>query len=79
LEIGVSSVFALFGLYAFTAAFQGFLSSHLGWLQRLLVTGVSFLLLWPGEWVWNAVGLVMLLSLMNMHRFMPKKSVTETT
>ena len=78
LEIGVSSAFALFGLYAFTAAFQGFLSSHLGWLQRILVTGVSFLLLWPGEWVWNILGLVMLLSLMNMHRFMPKKEIAET-
>lgn len=71
-EIFLSAAFALFGLYAFTAAFQGFLNSDLSWLQRVLVTGISFLLLWPGEWLFNSIGLALLLAMINLHRFLPK-------
>jgi TRAP-type uncharacterized transport system fused permease subunit len=40
--------FALLGLYAFAAAFQGHLETDLGVPQRLLLGAVATALLWPG-------------------------------
>lgn len=41
--------FALVGLYAFAAAFQGFLETRLGWTQRALLGLCAAALLWPNN------------------------------
>jgi len=53
--------FALFGLYAFTAALQGFMETRLNLLLRLVVLGSAVALLWPTILIIHLVGLVVLL------------------
>lgn len=54
--------FALFGLYAFTAAFQGFMEARLNLLFRLLTLGAAVALLWPTTWIIHLGGLALLLA-----------------
>ncbi len=53
-------IFALFGLYAFTAALQGFMEAKLNWPVRLLTFGCALALLWPLAWWLHLAGLVVL-------------------
>jgi TRAP transporter 4TM/12TM fusion protein len=53
--------FALFGLYAFTAALQGFMESRLNPLLRLLTLGSAAALLWPTTWYIHLAGLGVLM------------------
>ncbi|QID17968.1 TRAP transporter fused permease subunit [Nitrogeniibacter mangrovi] len=46
-EIAEFGVFALIGLYAFSAGLQGYLEHRLGWALRAVLIGVAILLLWP--------------------------------
>jgi len=54
--------FALFGLYAFTAALQGFMETQLNPLLRLLVLGAAAALLWPTTLLIHSAGLAILLA-----------------
>jgi TRAP transporter 4TM/12TM fusion protein len=42
-------LFALIGLYAFSAAMQGHLENHLSWPMRLLAAILAILMLWPAS------------------------------
>ncbi len=50
--------FALFGLYAFAAAIEGFMEARLKPLLRLLTLVAAVALLWPATWMVHLVGLV---------------------
>ncbi len=50
-------LFALFGLYAFAAAFQGHLERDLGWLTRMLLGAIALGLLWSGSLALHLAGL----------------------
>jgi TRAP transporter 4TM/12TM fusion protein len=50
--------FALFGLYAFACALEGFMEARLNLLLRLLTFGCAVALLWPAHWYVHVVGLV---------------------
>lgn len=52
--------FALFGLYAFTAALQGFMEKKLNWPVRLLTACCAAALLCPVAWWLHTAGLVVL-------------------
>lgn len=54
--------FALFGLYAFTAALQGFMETRLNPMLRLLVLAAAAALLWPTTLLIHLAGLVILLT-----------------
>ncbi|TYO95787.1 TRAP transporter 4TM/12TM fusion protein [Geothermobacter ehrlichii] len=49
--------FALFGLYAFTAALQGFMEARLNLPLRLVSLGLAASLLWPAPWWVHVAGL----------------------
>ncbi len=53
--------FALFGLYAFSAALEGFMETKLNLTFRLLAVGCAIALLWPAAWWVHTAGLVVLL------------------
>ncbi len=55
--------FALFGLYAFTAALQGHMESRLNPLSRLLSLGAAAALLCPVSWWIHLFGLVVLVGI----------------
>lgn len=59
-EVMMIFVFALFGLYAFTAALQGFMEARLNPLFRLLTLSAAVLLLWPTTWYVHLIGLAVL-------------------
>lgn len=52
--------FALLALYAFAAAFQGWLGTQLGPVERLLLAAAGLLLLWPGSFWLHVVGSMLL-------------------
>jgi TRAP transporter 4TM/12TM fusion protein len=51
-------IFALFGLYAFAAALEGFMEARLDLVSRILSVVCAVALLWPAAWWVHAVGLV---------------------
>ncbi len=53
-------IFALFGLYAFTAALQGFMEARLNPLPRFVTLVAAVALLWPTTWLIHLAGLVAL-------------------
>ncbi len=53
--------FALFGLYAFAAAIEGFMEAKLNLTLRLLSAGCAVALLWPSPWQVHTAGLIVLL------------------
>jgi len=55
--------FALLALYAFAAAFQGWLAAPLNWLERLLLAAAALLLLWPGALWLQIAGTALFLAL----------------
>jgi TRAP-type uncharacterized transport system fused permease subunit len=55
--------FALFGLYAFTAALQGFMEAKLNPLIRLLTLGCAIALLWPLPWWIHLAGMLVLIGI----------------
>lgn len=59
-EVFTIFFFALFGLYAFTAALQGFMEARLNPLLRLLTLGTAVALLWPTTLLVHLAGLVVL-------------------
>ncbi|MEM9131164.1 MAG: TRAP transporter permease [Actinomycetota bacterium] len=68
--------FGLFGLYAFSAVFTGYLFDHLSMLGRILLLPLVGLLLWPSLGA-NLVGLVLfvgLFILQNRRRIAPEVS-----
>ncbi len=63
LEVLQIFFFALFGLYAFTAALQGFMETKLNPLFRLLTLGAAVALLWPSTLLVHLVGLVVVVGI----------------
>ena len=59
-EVLLIFFFALFGLYAFSAAIQGFMESRLNPLFRLLTLAAAAALLWPTTWLIHLAGLLLL-------------------
>ena len=59
-EVLTIFIFALFGLYAFSAAIQGFMESRLNPLFRLLTLAAAVALLWPTTWLIHLAGLGLL-------------------
>jgi len=59
--------FALFGLYAFTAALQGFMEARLSPPFRLVTLGAAVALLWPTTWYVHLVGLVVLMVIFTLN------------
>jgi len=55
--------FALFGLYAFAVALEGFMEMRIGFFVRLLTLGCAGALLWPAPWWVHLAGLVTLVGL----------------
>jgi len=55
--------FALLALYAFAAAFQGWLAAPLNWFERLLLAAAALLLLWPGALWLHVAGTALFLAL----------------
>jgi len=53
--------FSLLALYAFAAAFQGWLARPLGWVERFLLAAAASLLLWPGPLWLHAAGVLLFL------------------
>jgi TRAP-type uncharacterized transport system fused permease subunit len=53
--------FALLALYAFAAAFQGWLAGPLGWIERLLLAAAATLMLWPGPLWLHVAGVLLFL------------------
>ena len=60
--------FALLALYAFAAAFQGWLAAPLGWLERLLLSAAALLMLWPGPLWLHGIGVLLFLLLYGFSR-----------
>lgn len=60
--------FALFGLYAFSAALQGFMEAKLNPPVRLLTLGTAVALLWPTSWLIHLIGLVVLIVIFVLNR-----------
>jgi len=55
--------FALFGLYAFAAALEGFMEARISLLVRLMSLGCAVALLWPLAWWIHLIGMVALIFL----------------
>ena len=55
--------FALFGLYAFAAALEGFMEMRIGFFVRLLTLGCAGALLWPAVFWIHLAGLVALVGI----------------
>ena len=55
--------FALFGLYAFTAALQGHMEARLNPVFRLFTLGAAAALLWPTTWWVHTTGLAVLVGI----------------
>ncbi len=62
-EVFAIFFFALFGLYAFTAALQGFMETRLNPLFRLLTLAAAVALLWPTTLLVHLAGLVVLVGI----------------
>ncbi len=62
-EVALIFVFALFGLYAFTASLQGFMEAKLRWPMRLLTLCCAVALLWPVAWPVHLAGMLVLIGL----------------
>ncbi|SEA06319.1 TRAP transporter, 4TM/12TM fusion protein [Desulfuromusa kysingii] len=60
--------FALFGLYAFAAAIEGFMENKLTILFRLLTLGSAIALLWPTVWFVHLLGLLVLIGIFVLNR-----------
>ncbi len=65
-EVFAIFFFALFGLYAFTAALQGFMETKLNPLFRLLTLGAAVALLWPTTILVHVAGLVVVVAIFMM-------------
>jgi TRAP-type uncharacterized transport system fused permease subunit len=63
-------LFGLVGLYAFAAAFQGYLETAHGWLVRLLLAAVALALLYPNlDWLhWGGLAAFVLIWLWDRRR-----------
>jgi TRAP transporter 4TM/12TM fusion protein len=66
-------LFALVGLYAFAAAFQGYLETAHGWPVRLLLAAVALALLYPNlDWLhWGGLAAFVLIWLWDRRRALP--------
>jgi TRAP-type uncharacterized transport system fused permease subunit len=49
-DSNVTPPVALFGLYAFAAALEGFMEMRIGFWVRVLTFGCAGALLWPASW-----------------------------
>ncbi len=68
-EVARIFVFAMFGLYAMSAFFQGHLEEPIGWLERILLFVIASVLFWPetqlfGGYLPKLAGVIALLSLL---------------
>ncbi|MGB5834406.1 MAG: TRAP transporter fused permease subunit [Thiohalocapsa sp.] len=67
--------FALVALYAFAAAFQGWLVVPLGWVVRFLLCAAATLMLWPGPFWLHAAGVLLFLLLYAWSRRGPRSKI----
>jgi len=67
-EVFTVFFFALFGLYAFAAAIEGYMENKLSPLFRLLTLGAAGALLWPTVWLIHLLGLIVLIGIFVLNR-----------
>jgi TRAP-type uncharacterized transport system fused permease subunit len=62
--------FALLGIYALSAAIEGYGEAPLPWIERGLMAGIGLALLWPLALPWHALAAAALVALMawTIHR-----------
>ena len=77
LEVCQIFIFALFGLYAFTAGLQGFMEVKLNPLFRLLTLGAAVALLWPTTLLVHVVGLVVLIAIFVVNKRAEQSLLTQ--
>ena len=76
-EVFLIFFFALFGLYAFTAALQGHMESRLNPFFRLLALGAAAALLWPTTWWVHTAGLIVLVAIFVVNWRVEQKNLSQ--
>lgn len=70
--------FALFGLYAFASALEGFMETRLNIVLRLLTLGCAVALLWPAVWWVHVAGLLVLAGIFVVNWRRGQKNVSQS-
>jgi len=71
-EVILICVTSLVGIFAVSAALEGFLLSHMSWLQRLISLSGGLMLIYPG-WITDSIGLALVAAVVALQLVSKKK------